>query len=250
MAPNPKASARSSPAGGSGITPVFSLVKVALVATRPVRLLYANRRRLGDLPARRWTSSPPPTPTGSPSPSTTTTSRATFDEDRRPGVRRRRPWRRRPLRLRTTPFMDLVERGADRRRRRRPLPHRALHPERRPVARARGERGRRRRSPRRHADREQRAPASPSPSSSTAALRPPPTTPARRCSRPPARWGCRRRRRARRALRHLHGAAGRGGGRDVREQRPDRRDEVAEGGVLTCQSVPTTPTVHVVYGFE
>ncbi len=27
-------------------------------------------------------------------------------------------------------------------------------------------------------------------------------------------------------------------------------DEVAEGWVLTCQSVPTTPTVHVVYGFE
>lgn len=27
-------------------------------------------------------------------------------------------------------------------------------------------------------------------------------------------------------------------------------DEVAEGWVLTCQSVPTTPTVHVVYGYE
>ena len=27
-------------------------------------------------------------------------------------------------------------------------------------------------------------------------------------------------------------------------------DEVADGWVLTCQSVPTTPTVHVVYGFE
>jgi ferredoxin len=27
-------------------------------------------------------------------------------------------------------------------------------------------------------------------------------------------------------------------------------DEVAEGWVLTCQSVPTSPTVHVVYGFE
>ena len=27
-------------------------------------------------------------------------------------------------------------------------------------------------------------------------------------------------------------------------------DEVAEGWVLTCQSVPTTPTVHVVYGFD
>lgn len=27
-------------------------------------------------------------------------------------------------------------------------------------------------------------------------------------------------------------------------------DEVAEGWVLTCQSVPTTPAVHVVYGFE
>jgi ferredoxin-NADP reductase len=27
-------------------------------------------------------------------------------------------------------------------------------------------------------------------------------------------------------------------------------DEVAEGWILTCQSVPTTPTIHVVYGFE
>jgi hypothetical protein len=27
-------------------------------------------------------------------------------------------------------------------------------------------------------------------------------------------------------------------------------DEVADGWVLTCQSVPTSPTVHVVYGFE
>jgi ferredoxin len=27
-------------------------------------------------------------------------------------------------------------------------------------------------------------------------------------------------------------------------------EEVAEGWVLTCQSVPTTPSVHVVYGFE
>lgn len=27
-------------------------------------------------------------------------------------------------------------------------------------------------------------------------------------------------------------------------------DEVADGWILTCQSVPTTPTVHVVYGYE
>jgi ferredoxin len=27
-------------------------------------------------------------------------------------------------------------------------------------------------------------------------------------------------------------------------------DEVAEGWVLTCQSIPTSPTVRVVYGFE
>ena len=27
-------------------------------------------------------------------------------------------------------------------------------------------------------------------------------------------------------------------------------EEVHEGWVLTCQSVPTTPTVHVVYGFD
>lgn len=27
-------------------------------------------------------------------------------------------------------------------------------------------------------------------------------------------------------------------------------EEVAEGWVLTCQSVPTSPTVHVVYGYD
>ena len=27
-------------------------------------------------------------------------------------------------------------------------------------------------------------------------------------------------------------------------------DEVAEGWVLTCQAVPTSPVVHVLYGFE
>jgi len=27
-------------------------------------------------------------------------------------------------------------------------------------------------------------------------------------------------------------------------------DEVAEGWVLTCQAVPTTPTIHVRYGFD
>ncbi len=27
-------------------------------------------------------------------------------------------------------------------------------------------------------------------------------------------------------------------------------DEVDEGWILTCQSVPTTPTVHVVYGYD
>ena len=27
-------------------------------------------------------------------------------------------------------------------------------------------------------------------------------------------------------------------------------DEVADGWILTCQSVPTTPTVHVIYGYE
>ena len=27
-------------------------------------------------------------------------------------------------------------------------------------------------------------------------------------------------------------------------------DEVADGWILTCQSVPTTPSVHVVYGYE
>ena len=27
-------------------------------------------------------------------------------------------------------------------------------------------------------------------------------------------------------------------------------DEVAEGWVLTCQSVPTSPTVRVVYGYD
>ena len=27
-------------------------------------------------------------------------------------------------------------------------------------------------------------------------------------------------------------------------------DEVADGWVLTCQSVPTTPSVHIVYGLE
>jgi len=27
-------------------------------------------------------------------------------------------------------------------------------------------------------------------------------------------------------------------------------DEVAEGWVLTCQSVPTTPTLSVVYGYD
>jgi hypothetical protein len=27
-------------------------------------------------------------------------------------------------------------------------------------------------------------------------------------------------------------------------------DEVADGWVLTCQAVPTSPTVHVDYGYE
>ena len=27
-------------------------------------------------------------------------------------------------------------------------------------------------------------------------------------------------------------------------------DEVADGWVLTCQAVPTSPSVHVVYGYE
>jgi hypothetical protein len=27
-------------------------------------------------------------------------------------------------------------------------------------------------------------------------------------------------------------------------------DEVADGWILTCQSEPTTPTVHVIYGYE
>ena len=27
-------------------------------------------------------------------------------------------------------------------------------------------------------------------------------------------------------------------------------DEVDEGWILTCQSVPTSPTVHVVYGYD
>jgi hypothetical protein len=27
-------------------------------------------------------------------------------------------------------------------------------------------------------------------------------------------------------------------------------DEVEAGWILTCQSVPTTPTIHVIYGYE
>jgi len=40
------------------------------------------------------------------------------------------------------------------------------------------------------------------------------------------------------------------GGASMRVNNALTPDEVAEGWVLTCQAVPTTPTVHVIYGYD
>ena len=109
--------------GGSGITPVMSIAKHVLSATRrPVRLLYANRDRdsvIFDAALTRWA---PSTPTGCWS-GTTSMPRTASDArgDRR--VRGRRP-RRRFLHLRPRPLHGSRRiDAADARCRRRPHLH-------------------------------------------------------------------------------------------------------------------------------
>ena len=117
-------------AGGSGITPVFSLLKTALATTgRRVRLLYANRDPDAVIFGRgaRRPRRPPPRPARRRAPPTTSsTASSTPTRCRRscrPAAARRRGLRVRPGAVHGR------RRGRAARRRRRPRahPHRAVH---------------------------------------------------------------------------------------------------------------------------
>ncbi len=226
-------------AAGSGITPVFSLVKTALATTeRTVRLLYANRDRasvifgteLDELEGRhrggsRW-SAPHDVEHGLLTPDTVTTF---VGEAAGTG---------RVLRLRSGALHG--DRGAGPAWPRgggRPHPHRALHPG---------------RPPRRCA-----APP-PEPAGGTRvtdrARRSQPMTTdhrpgttilqtARQMGMSPP-FSCESGSCATCMARLVEGSVS----MFVNNALTD--DEVDEGWILTCQSVPTTPSVRVVYGYE
>ena len=222
-------------AAGSGITPVLSIVKAALATTdRPVRLLYANRDAdVDDLPRRARRAGRTRTPTASRVVHHLDVDGGFVDADARRAALAERRRRRRLLHVRPG-----AVHGPRRGRAARPTastPDR-IHIERFTPAeprrgRADADGGRRRRRRRGHhrARRQDR--------------RPPSTTPAPRSCRPPASSGCRRRSRASRAAAPpAWPGSSRARSRCTSTTR-STDDEVAEGWILTCQSVPTVATV-------